>query len=62
MDINPVALAKIEELEAEIAERDALIGALESLLTSTEVKLSLALAQNALMMSDRMYTHESHAD
>ena len=62
MNLDQTAIAKIEELEAELAEAQATIGALESLLTSVEVKLTLAVAQNALMMADRTYQYESNAD
>ena len=55
MHLDPIVLQKIESLEAELAEAQATIAALESLLTDVEVKLQLALAQNALMMSDRTY-------
>lgn len=54
--MNTEALAKIEMLEAELAEAQATIAAIESYLTQVEVNLQLALAQNALMMSDRTYT------
>lgn len=57
MELDQIALTKIEELEAELAEAQAIIGALESYLTQVEVNLQLALAQNALMLSDRTYTH-----
>lgn len=60
MDIDQVAIERIESLEAELAEAQALIGALESYLTQVEVNLQLALAQNALMMSDRTYTLMDH--
>jgi hypothetical protein len=55
MNLDPIVIEKIESLEAELAEAQATIAALESLLTDVEVKLQLALAQNALMMSDRTY-------
>jgi len=55
MNLDPIVIEKIESLEAELAEAQATIAALESLLTDVEVKLQLALAQNALMMSDRTF-------
>ena len=56
MVLDNEAVTKIAELEAELAEAQATIAALESLLTDVEVNLQVSLAEISLLMADRTYT------